>query len=264
MPGQLPNRITRHLQTQEVTSNRTTNMNLRSRLKYSASLLIAAVTLLTTQGASASLTSDARAALRQLIAQNPAARGVSEKALGVLVFPNVVKAGFIFGGQSGQGILFYGDKAAGRYRTTAASYGLQAGAQKFGYALFFMNQKALDWVNAAHGWSNRFRPEPGRGGPGHGSHDEHRDTPQWHLRLHLRSAGPHGRNRNPGIQNSEARLATEIQRERRATGAKTVVQLEFSSHCWRSPSAEHRCAWSPQAGSLRYLSLLDSPRTRNG
>ena len=84
---------------------------------------------------------------------NPAARGVSEKALGVLVFPNVVKAGFIFGGQSGQGILFYGDKPAGRYRTTAASYGLQAGAQKFGYALFFMNQKALDWVNAAHGWS---------------------------------------------------------------------------------------------------------------
>ena len=44
-------------------------------------------------------------------------------------------------------------KPAGRYRTTAASYGLQAGAQKFGYALFFMNQKALDWVNAAHGWS---------------------------------------------------------------------------------------------------------------
>jgi lipid-binding SYLF domain-containing protein len=129
-------------------------MTLLSKLKYAGGLSIAVVTLLlTTPEASASLTSDARAALRQLIAQNPAAHGVSEKALGVLVFPNVVKAGFIFGGQSGQGILFYGDKAAGRYRTTAASYGLQAGAQKFGYALFFMNQKALDWVNAAHGWS---------------------------------------------------------------------------------------------------------------
>ncbi len=128
-------------------------MTSLSKLKHAVALSIAAATLLTTQDASASLTSEARAALRQLIAQNPAARGVSEKALGVLVFPNVVKAGFIFGGQSGQGILFYGDKPAGRYRTTAASYGLQAGAQKFGYALFFMNQKALDWVNAAHGWS---------------------------------------------------------------------------------------------------------------
>jgi lipid-binding SYLF domain-containing protein len=128
-------------------------MTSLSKLKHAVALSIAAATLLSAQEASANLTSDARAALRQLIAQNPAARGVSEKALGVLVFPNVVKAGFILGGQSGQGILFYGDKVAGRYRTTAASYGLQAGAQKFGYVLFFMNQKALDWVNAAHGWS---------------------------------------------------------------------------------------------------------------
>ena len=238
-------------------------MTSLSKLKHAVALLIAAATLLTTQEASANLTSDAPAALRQLIAQNPAARGVSEKALGVLVFPNVVKAGFIFGGQSGQGILFYGDKAAGRYRTTAASYGLQAGAQKFGYALFFMNQKALDWVNAAHGWSIGSAPEPGRGGSGHGSHDEYRDAPQRNLRLHLRPAGPHGRNRNPGIKNSEARLATERLHERRAADAKPVVQLKLSSDCWRSRSAEHRCDWSPQTGRPRCLPC-HSPRTRNG
>ena len=212
--------------------------------------MIAVVTLLTMPDTSASLTSDARAALRQLIAQNPAAHGVSEKALGVLVFPNVVKAGLIFGGQSGQGILFYGDQAAGRYRTTAASYGLQAGAQKFGYALFFMNQKALDWVNAAHGWSIGSAPSLVVVDQGMARTMRTRDAPQRNLRLHLRPAGPHGRNRNPRIQNSEARLATERLHERRAADAKTAVQLKLSGNCWRSRSAEHRCDWSPQAGRL--------------
>jgi len=48
--------------------------------------------------------------------------------------------------------LFVHGKTAGRYRTVAASYGLQAGVQKYGYALFFMNQKAVDWINNTRGW----------------------------------------------------------------------------------------------------------------
>jgi lipid-binding SYLF domain-containing protein len=124
------------------------------KLKYAVGLLLAVAALLPTHRASAaSLTSESRAALRQLVAQNPAARKVSQNAMAVLVFPDVVKAGFLIGAQGGEGTLFVHGKAAGRYRTTAASYGLQAGVQKFGYALFFMNQKAVDWVNEAHGWS---------------------------------------------------------------------------------------------------------------
>ncbi len=128
-------------------------MTSLSKLKYAIALLIAAMTLLTAEGASASLTSESRAALRQLVAQNQTARSLSKNAIAVLVFPDVVKAGFIFGGQGGQGILFLHGKPAGRYQTAAASYGLQAGVQKFGYALFLMDQKAVDWVNQAHGWS---------------------------------------------------------------------------------------------------------------
>jgi len=125
-----------------------------SKLKYAAGLLFAALALLPTPNASAqSLTSESRAALHQLIAQNPAARKISQNALAVLVFPNVVKAGFIIGGQGGDGTLFVHGRATGRYRTAAASYGLQAGVQRFGYALFLMNQKAVNWVNEAHGWS---------------------------------------------------------------------------------------------------------------
>ena len=116
------------------------------------SLVLAGITLLTTSTASANLVSDSRRALQQLVAQNPAAARAKGKALAVLIFPEVVKAGFVFGAQEGQGILFLHGQPGGRYRTVAASYGLQAGVQRYGYALFLMNQKAVDWVNNTRGW----------------------------------------------------------------------------------------------------------------
>ena len=125
-------------------------MTIKSTLKYLATLILAV--LLTSGTAFASLTSDSRAALSQLKSQNSAAAKVSSRALAVLVFPNVIKAGFMVGAQEGQGILFVQGRPNGRYRTVAASYGFQAGVQKYGYALFFMNQKAVDWINNTHGW----------------------------------------------------------------------------------------------------------------
>jgi lipid-binding SYLF domain-containing protein len=115
-------------------------------------LVLAGITLLTTSTASANLVSDSRRALQQLVAQNPAAARAKSKAIAVLVFPQVVKAGFILGAQEGQGILFLHGRPSGRYRTVAASYGLQAGVQKYGYALFLMNQDAVNWVNNTRGW----------------------------------------------------------------------------------------------------------------
>jgi len=114
--------------------------------------VLAGITLLTTGTASANLVSDSRLALQQLVAQNPAAAKCKSKAVAVLVFPDVVKAGFILGAQGGQGILFVHGQPSGRYRTVAASYGLQAGVQKYGYALFLMNQDAVNWVNNTRGW----------------------------------------------------------------------------------------------------------------
>src|SRR5262249_2634341 len=82
---------------------------------------------------------DAGRALQRLYATSAAAKLLGEKAKAVLVFPSVVKAGFLFGGQMGDGVLMKHGKTAGYYNTVAASYGLQAGVQVFGYALFFMN-----------------------------------------------------------------------------------------------------------------------------
>jgi len=126
-------------------------MTFQSKLKYAVCLILTAFVTAGTVSAD-NLTAESRAALNQLVAQNPAAAKVKSKAAAVLVFPDVVKAGFIFGAQGGKGILFVHNRPNGQYRTVAASYGLQAGVQKYGYALFFMNQKAVDWINNTRGW----------------------------------------------------------------------------------------------------------------
>jgi lipid-binding SYLF domain-containing protein len=91
-------------------------------------------------------------ALQSLYANNPAARLLRGKAKAVLVFPNIVKAGFMFGGQMGDGVLITKGRIAGYYNSLAASYGLQAGVQVFGYALFFMNDAALSYLDRSDGW----------------------------------------------------------------------------------------------------------------
>ncbi len=103
-------------------------------------------------GSAAEIDAGARTALEHLYAKNAVAKSLSETAVGVLIFPEVVKGGFLVGGQFGEGVLLKGDAAAGYYRTIAASYGLQAGAQSFGYALLFMNEAALGYLDKSDGW----------------------------------------------------------------------------------------------------------------
>ena len=91
-------------------------------------------------------------ALRSLTKSNPAAALLAQKAKAVLVFPSIVKAGFMFGGQLGDGVLLKAGKPVGHYNSIAGSYGLQAGVQVFGYALFFMNEQALKYLDNSDGW----------------------------------------------------------------------------------------------------------------
>ena len=92
------------------------------------------------------------AALSALYASNPAAVELSRKAKGVLVFPSVTKAGFIFGGEFGVGALRENGQSVGYYSVAAASYGLQIGIQNFGYALFLMDNNSLSFLNSQGGW----------------------------------------------------------------------------------------------------------------
>jgi lipid-binding SYLF domain-containing protein len=104
------------------------------------------------KGQAAQLSRDSHAALKKLYARVPFAKALGPKAYAILVFPEVVKAGLIVGGQYGEGALIKGGKTVGYYNTGGASYGLQAGAQRYGYALFFMNRKALGQIDKSDGF----------------------------------------------------------------------------------------------------------------
>ena len=100
----------------------------------------------------AEINRDVDAVLGKLYADVPDARALSEKAVGVLIFPNVVKAGFLFGAQYGDGALRRHGRTVAYYNTVAASYGLQAGVQSFGYVLFFMTDSALAYLDKSDGF----------------------------------------------------------------------------------------------------------------
>ena len=98
------------------------------------------------------LEQDGKASLQDLYAGTPSAKLLASKATAILVFPTMVKAGFMFGGQIGEGVRFEGGKVKGYYNSVAASYGFQAGIQSFGYALFFMNRAAVKQLDTTRGF----------------------------------------------------------------------------------------------------------------
>lgn len=101
----------------------------------------------------AGLAADGRTALNALYANSTKATRFGKTAVAILVFPKIIKAGLLIGGQGGEGVLFVHGKPTAYYKIGAVSYGLQAGGQSFSYALFFMNDKALAYLKKSDGWS---------------------------------------------------------------------------------------------------------------
>ena len=95
---------------------------------------------------------DARSALAKLYQNTPGSKALADKAVAVLVFPSIVKGGFIIAGQFGDGALRKNGKTVAYYRSLAASYGFQAGVQAFGYVLFFMDDASVQYLNNSDGW----------------------------------------------------------------------------------------------------------------
>lgn len=99
------------------------------------------------------LASDSRNALNKLYRTNPAARHLGASAKGILVFPEITKGGFMVGGMGGNGALIRNDGTIRDfYQTAGVSYGLQAGVQQYGYALFLMDSAAFANLNRTGGW----------------------------------------------------------------------------------------------------------------
>lgn len=115
-------------------------------------LLLATITPTSAASSAKDIDKDAAHALEVLYRTSPIAQDISKKARAILVFPNIVKAGLILGGSYGEGALKKGGKTAGYYNSVSASWGLQAGAQSYGYAVFLMNDKAVDYLGNSKGW----------------------------------------------------------------------------------------------------------------
>jgi lipid-binding SYLF domain-containing protein len=96
---------------------------------------------------------EADAALKKLYASTPPAKELAQRAKGILVFPAVVKAGFMGGAQYGNGgALRKKGKTVAYYNTLGGPHGFKAGVQSFSYALFFMNDEALRYLESSEGW----------------------------------------------------------------------------------------------------------------
>lgn len=100
----------------------------------------------------AALNADGKAAIQSLRKNNLVANKLAAEAKGIVVFPSILKAGFMFGGQLGEGVLFKQGSPVAYYNSVAASYGLQAGIQTFGYALIFMDNASLAEFESSSGF----------------------------------------------------------------------------------------------------------------
>jgi len=98
------------------------------------------------------LNTDSRQALQILYKSQPLAEKLSQTAKAVLVFPNIVKAGLVFGGSYGEGVLMKGGQVEDYYNSVAGSWGLQIGAQSYGYAVFLMSDKVIAQLAETSGW----------------------------------------------------------------------------------------------------------------
>jgi len=98
------------------------------------------------------LNASSQKVLKNLVAREPAAKAAQSKAVAVLVFPNITKAGLGVGGQYGEGVLWRTGKPVGYYNTAGMSWGMQAGAQQYGYAMFFMTEAALKSLDSTEGF----------------------------------------------------------------------------------------------------------------
>jgi lipid-binding SYLF domain-containing protein len=95
---------------------------------------------------------NAHEALRTLYRTNPVAEKIGGQARAILVFPKIVKAGLVVGGSYGEGELIRQGQPPEYFNSVSASWGLQAGAQSYGYVVFLMNNKAVRYLHRTQGW----------------------------------------------------------------------------------------------------------------
>lgn len=130
-----------------------TNLQRKSVIQLAAGVVLSGMLMGAVQAQTAAdLHNDAEEALALLYSTNQVAADFGDRAKAVLVFPNIVKAGLVFGGAYGEGVLMREGVTPQYYNSFTGSWGLQAGAQSYGYAVFLMTDAALEYLDDSAGW----------------------------------------------------------------------------------------------------------------
>ena len=111
--------------------------------------MVATVSYAKTKG---EINASVKAALSRFEKQVKGSSAYLKGAKGVLVMPNITKAGFVVGGKYGQGALRVGGKTVGYYSLTEGSVGWQIGAEKYDMVILFMTDEVLKKFRSSKGW----------------------------------------------------------------------------------------------------------------
>jgi len=121
-------------------------------LTAATTLLLGAFSAVALAATAEDLDKDAAQALQALYQSRPAAQAIAKNAKAILVFPKIVKAGLVFGGSYGEGVLLKGAKVTEYFNSVSASWGWQAGAETYTYVVFLMSDKAVNYLAESKGW----------------------------------------------------------------------------------------------------------------
>lgn len=115
-------------------------------------VLLLAFASVTAAASKDEIDAEVRQALTDFRKHTSAGHELSKKAVGVLVFPSVIKAGIGIGGEFGEGALLVRGKTVAYYNIAAVSIGFQLGAQARSQIVLFMNDKVLGEFRKSNGW----------------------------------------------------------------------------------------------------------------
>lgn len=124
----------------------------KTALVSASSLLLAGLAGKAVAANATDLDRDSAQALQNLYKSRPVAEVISKKAKAILVFPKVIKAGLVFGGSYGEGVLLQGAKVTEYYNSVSGSWGWQAGVESYAYFVFLMSDKAIKYLETSKGW----------------------------------------------------------------------------------------------------------------
>jgi lipid-binding SYLF domain-containing protein len=134
------------------TTRRSFHTSLLAASAAAAILVTTLATLPAHAATSEDLDKDSAQALETLYKTNPTAETLSKKARAILIFPKVIKAGLVFGGSYGEGVLMKGGRVTDYFNSVSASWGWQAGAESYAYVVFLMSDKAVKYLSETKGW----------------------------------------------------------------------------------------------------------------